>query len=104
MEYTDLFITEPELQEVSKEAGEVLRLTARWRKEVQHNRVKMEFYRALLKSGLGKMTESKLENACFLFGSLKRLEQRNRKLYKALLELQNRKNKKNWRYEDDTEV
>ena len=71
---------------------EVLRLTECWRQEVQQNRLKMEFYRALLRAGFGKMTEAKLENTCFLFASLKKLEQRNRKLYKALLELQNRKN------------
>lgn len=78
--------------QVETGTGEVLQLTEKWRQEVQHNRVKMEFYRALLRSGFGIMTESKLENACFLFASLRRLEQRNTKLYRALLELQNRKN------------
>lgn len=80
------------MAQVKTGSGEVVRLTEKWRQEVQQNRVKMEFYRALLKSGFGKMTESKLENTCFLFARLKRLEQKNRKLYKALLELQNRNN------------
>ena len=77
--------------QVSTGTGEVVRLTEKWRQEVQQNRLKMDFYRALLKSGFGKMTESKLENTCFLFERLQRLEQKNRKIYKALLELQNRK-------------
>ena len=66
-----------------------LQLTQKWRQEVQHNRVKMEFYRGLLRSGFGKMTESKLENACFLYGKLQKLKERNRKLYRSILELQN---------------
>ena len=60
-------------------------------RELQHNEQKIEVYLGLLRSGFGKLTETKLENISHLYQRVQKLKQRNRTLAKGLIELQNRR-------------